>query len=68
MDEPHDSINLSSIAGVKACPPRETWSKSMFYFEVHFSDVSATKVSPWLLRAHTQVNDTISLDYTINPI
>ena len=52
MDRPYDTLDLSSVVGVKAIQPKEAWNESRFYFEVHFS---GTRGSPWLLRTYTQV-------------
>ena len=51
MDKPHDELELSSVIRVRAIPPKE--NKSMFHFEIHFS--GSKGVSPWVLRAYTQV-------------
>ena len=50
MDKPRSELDLSLVVCVSAYPSRD--STTAFHFEVHFS---ATKGSPWLLRAQSQV-------------
>jgi hypothetical protein len=50
MGKPLNELDLSLVVCVSACPSRD--NTTAFHFEVHFS---ATKGSPWLLRAQSQV-------------
>ena len=50
MDRPHNELDLSLVVCVSACPAHD--NTSAFHFEIHFS---ATKGSPWLLRAQSEV-------------
>ena len=50
MDKPLNELDLSLVVCVVARPSHD--STKAFHFQVHFS---ATKGSPWILRAQSQV-------------